>query len=241
MSHYNNKYKKGYMANLAKQKKLNKPSSNMASHQLYAGQCYSSHSLSSSLGPRSYQPPQAGDGRVYIRENGIVVDDQPIFGSTLNQQDVGGASESDDESTHSFSTDNGQDNFLESSYLKMKYEKEIEELKKEHNEQIKQYQNKIDNERKENRENIIHERTQSHVMKTPKELYKDKLKKYYLIQKELTELENILGLVPIELKIFDSIEINNDLDLELDILKIQTNVINEETDKLLLIMESYLN
>lgn len=241
MSHYNNKYKKGYMANLAKQKKLNKPSSNMASHQLHAGRCYSSHPISSSLGPRSYQPPQAGDGRVYIRENGIVIDDQPIFGSNFNQQDVGGASDSDDELTQSFSINNSQDNSLELSCLKMKYEEEIKQLKKEHEEQIKQYQNKIDKERKENRENIIHERTQSRVMKTPKELYEEKLKKYYLIQKELTELENILGLVPNELKIFDSIEINDDLELQLDILKIQTSIINEETDKLLLIRESYLN
>ena len=100
MSHYNNKYRKEYMSNLARQNRLNQSSSATAKHQLYASQCYSNSSLSSPIGPRSYQAPQAGDGFVYTRENGVVIDRQPIFGNQSSfynstQED----SDSDDEST----------------------------------------------------------------------------------------------------------------------------------------------
>ena len=74
-----------------------------------------------------------------------------------------------------------------------------------------------------------------------KEIYDNKLRKQLSIQKELKELMRILELEPIEFKTFDSVEIEDDLELYLEILTIQTKIINEENDKLLIIMESCLS
>jgi hypothetical protein len=227
MSHYYNKYKKEYMSNVAKQKILNQSSSALNKHQLYVNKCYSNSPMSSSLGPRSYQAPQAGDGYVYTRENGIVTDRQPIYG--YNQYNISTQEESDDEndSTFDYHQNDTSDLSSELIYCKNKYEEEIEQLKRTHEEQIKEYKNKLDKEKI------------SSDIKIAKETYEKKLKKQQSIQKELKELENILQLDPTEFKIFELIE-SDDLELYLDILTTQTDIINEENDRLLLIIESHL-
>jgi hypothetical protein len=227
MAHYNNKYKKEYMSNLARQNILSQSSAAIAKQQLYASQCYSNGPLSSAIGPRSYQAPQAGDGFVYTRVDGIVIDRQPIFGNQSSfhnstQED----SESDDDSESTFNSD--------LFFRKRVHEEHLKQMKKIHEEEIKQYQQKLDDKKE-------HVKQLSINIQKAKETYDDKLKKQLSIQKELKELIRILELEPIEFKTFDSIEIDDDLELYLEILTIQTSIINEENDKLLIIMESCLS
>lgn len=254
MSHYNNKYKKDYKANLSYQAKMSKPVNTSQLNQIrqnaYANQ---QEALSRCYNPRAQ--PEGGDGNVYTRENGIITGSEPIRGlyqanffSWENQptnDDSDNDTNDDLDNSNSIQT-SGSNIIHQNLNLAKKYEEEIEKLKKEHFEQIKQYQNKLDKQKKEFREEIAKLRQTNIIgnhdkITELKELYENELKTQKVIQKEIRELEQIFLSKPIEFKNNILIDLNDNSELQYDILKIQIKNITDENNRLIFIKESYLN
>ena len=270
MSHYNSKYKKDYKANLSYQAKQAIPvNTSVLNQRRQVGLANQQEALQRCYNPRAQ--PQAGDGNVYTRENGEITGCEPIHGlfqanfSSWEDQksDDESVDESDDNLIFNFPP-NQAISTLEETRIEQnqnlelcnkKHEEEIEKIKKEHSEQIKQYQNKLDKQKKEFCAEITKLRQSNQETSTisqptipisekitkQKELYDNELKKQNLIQIEIRELEQILQIEPIQFNNVISIDINDNSDLHYDILKIQTGIIIEENDRLILIKESYLN